>query len=141
MLDAVLRMSPRRPQRGQGDHQLRGRDAVHRDGRVIAMPLGDPRGQIGKVEIGVVQNSLAGGQTMDVLAQFSATVGFHESDDIADFQLGCRIGHCGNPVRAQPAADLGKAGIVALQRFRPAVVGAAQPAVGVVWEPDQSQAG
>ena len=97
--------------------------------------------RLSKVEIGVVQNPLAGGQAVHALTQFAVAVGLHQFDDIADFQVRGGVGDAGDPVRTEPPADFGKPAVVALQGIRPAVVGAAQPTVGVIGEPDPCQPG
>ena len=78
VLDAVAGVAARRPQRREGDDQLRGRHAVHRDRAAGGVAVGDPRGELGEVQIGVVQDPLAGRQAVHALPQLTVSVRLHE---------------------------------------------------------------
>ena len=84
MLDAIARVTAGFAQRRDGDHQLSGGDAVDGDRVVVAMPIGDPAGQLLEVQIVVVQDALARGQAVHVLAQFAVPVQLRQADDVGD---------------------------------------------------------
>ena len=92
-----------------------------------------------EVEVVVVQDALARRQAVHALTQLAAPVRLHQLHDVADFEVRRGVGDAGDAVCAQPAADLGQSAFVALQRVRPAAVGAAQPAVGVIGQPHPGQ--
>ena len=49
-----------------------------------------------EVEIGVVQDALAGRQAVHALTQLAVPVGLHQLHDVADFEVGCRVGDAGD---------------------------------------------
>jgi hypothetical protein len=107
----------------------------------LGVAPGDPCGQLIEIEVGVVQDALARSQTVDSLAQFSASVRLDQFHDVADFEIRCGIGDTGDPVSAQLTTHVGQARIVTLQCVRPAAVRTAQPAVGVILQPDPFKPG
>ena len=60
---------------------------------------------------------------------------FGQVDDLAGTEIRCGIGHPGDAVAQQPTAYRGQAGIAALQRNRPTLVCAVEPAVRMVGRP------
>ena len=141
VLDAVAGVRARRLQRRQGDHQLWRGHAVHGDRDVVGVPCGDPGGELVEVEIGVVQDPLAGGQAVHPLAQLAAAVCEHQLHDVLGVEIRRGVGDARDTAGAQLRADLRQSGFLALQRFRPGRIGASQPAVGVVGLPDTGETG
>ena len=101
VFDAVLRVGARRSQCRDGDDELRGGHAVHRDGSVLGVALGDELGQPVEVEIGVVQDPLARRKAVHTLAQLAVPVRLDQLHDVADVEIRCGVGDAGDAVSAQ----------------------------------------
>ena len=101
---------------GERHDKLGGGHAVHRDGGVGGVAFGDPRGELGKVEVAVVQDALARCQAVHTLTQLAAPVCLHQLHDVGDFEVRGGVGDAGDAELAETSTDLGQAAFIALQR-------------------------
>ena len=65
---------------------------MHRNGSAVGVALGDPFGEAGQVEIGVVQNPFAGGKAVHALVQSAVAMGLHQFHDVGDVHIRCGVG-------------------------------------------------
>ncbi len=82
-----------------------------------------------------MQDAFTRSQPRHPLVQFAVPVRLGQRHDGVGVQIRSRVGDAGDAVAAQPLAELGQRGVPPRDRVRPGVV-AAQPAVGVIAQPD-----
>ena len=132
------RVAARRAQCGERDDQLGVGDAVQRDRDVVVVVIAHPAGELVDVEPVVVQDPLARREEVQSLRDLAAPMRHRQRHDVVGGEIRCGIGDSGDAVAGEAAGDVGERRHPARQRVRP-VVGAVQPAVRMVGEPDAGQ--
>ena len=108
------------------------------DRDVVVVVIGHPAGELVDVEPVVVQDPLAGREKVQPLRDFTAPMCHRQRHHVIGGEVGSGIGDTGDPVAGEAARDLGERCCAARQRIRP-IIGAVQPAVRVVGQPDAGQ--
>jgi hypothetical protein len=101
----------------------------------------DPAGQLVQVETVVVQDPLAWRQAYHLLQEVTVAVGLGELHHVLDAEVRGGLRDAGDAVGRQPSTDLGQPHFAALQGVRPVLVGAAEPSIGMVRQPNPGQSG